>query len=835
MPVDSNFQVIRFATRAILILLGVLACSVERASATESAELAKQVTIRRTQYGVPHIEGPTFEAASFGFAYCQAEDHLENVLRGILGARGQLAENVGSGEDDKNVTADLFARQFRIHPRAVESYHKLDADYRASCEGFAAGLNFYVKQNPTIAPAWAPTVTAHDVAAYGIAGVMRFAFNRKTILKDFLKSQGVKVARDDASEPDAATLGSNMWAFAPSRSQSGNALLMGNPHQPWAPVSTYYEAHMIVPGKLNFYGSTFIGRPILTSGWNEHLGWSHTVNDPDLEEIYEIDLDPKRPDHYLFDGGSVALVREDVEIKIAATNGGAPRVEKRTFWHSPLGPVVHRTADKIYILRSACYENHAAYSQWLRMTQAKNYAEFRQAVEQNAVPMFNICYADREGNIFYLWNGTVPKLPHDAHKAEAVHAARSADIWTEIHNTADLPQLFNPPGGYVQNCNSPPFITNLSALLDPGKYPAYFGPNDLSLRTQHSLQLVHNDRKFTLEEICALKHSPKMILADRVKNDLLAALREEPKSSELTAAIDTLEAWDNTVAAESRGGTLFAEWWDRYSDKLTHKYAVPWSAAEPMTTPRGLADKARAVKSFKNALAEVTRLYGGPDAAWGDVHRIRKGDVDLPVSGGSGLMGCFRVLEFRKDKDNKLAANSGDSWVFAVEFSQPVRAYTVVAYSESDSPKSQNFADQAPLFSANKMKTAAFTEEEIKRQLVREYRPADGDGRLSENLDAVVGRVTDIAGVVLAVDSKYGSVNTPVGVKGETVSIEIPTEWSDDIKKEFVSAQQQNLDLWVTVRGVVRIHPQWNGKDINQKYHFSEWKTVKTEARKRTQ
>ena len=87
----------------------------------------------------------------------------------------------------------------------------------------------------------------------------------------------------------AAEIGSNMWAFAPSRSQSGRAILMGNPHQPWAPVSTYYEAHMIVPGKLNFYGSTFIGRPILTSGWNEHLGWSHTVNYPDLEEIYELD------------------------------------------------------------------------------------------------------------------------------------------------------------------------------------------------------------------------------------------------------------------------------------------------------------------------------------------------------------------------------------------------------------------------------------------------------------------------------------------------------------------------------------------------------------------
>ena len=102
---------------------------------------------------------------------------------------------------------------------------------------------------------------------------------------------------------------------------------------------------MIVPGRMNFYGSTFIGRPILTSGWNEHLGWSHTVNAPDLEEIYEVDLDPAHPDHYLFDGGSVPLERDDVTV--AANAAATIRVlQTRTFWHTPLGPVVHRTADK---------------------------------------------------------------------------------------------------------------------------------------------------------------------------------------------------------------------------------------------------------------------------------------------------------------------------------------------------------------------------------------------------------------------------------------------------------------------------------------------------------
>jgi acyl-homoserine-lactone acylase len=716
------------ATIACLASL-LLAGDVSRAA--DPAALAGQVQIRRTEYGVPHIEAPTLEAVAFGFGYCQAEDHLENILRGVLGARGELAATFGPGDKGKNVTDDVRARQFRIYARAVENYHRLDADYRAMAEGFAAGLNYYIARHRaadakgTPAPEWAFEVTPHDVAAYGVAGVMRFAFDRNNIVRDFLKKQKSPEAQQAAAEyelPEEREVGSNMWALAPSRSKSGRTMLLGNPHQPWAPVSTYYEAHLTVPGRLNFYGSTFIGRPILTSGWNEHLGWSHTVNGPDLEEIYELSLDPARADHYLFDGGSIPLVRDDVTLKIKSDPATS---ETRTFWHTPLGPVIHRNETKAFVLRSACYENHRAYEEWLKLTQTKNFAEFKSVLELNLIPMFNIAYADRVGNIFFLWNGTVPALPHAAHKADSVPAARTADVWTRFHATADLPQLFNPPGGYVQNCNSPPYFTTLHAPLDPARYPAYFGANDLSLRTQLSLRLVHNDRKLSLEEVCELKHDPTMLVAERVKADLIAALRATQPSSEIVEAIGVLERWDNTTAVDSRGGTLFNNWWDRYYDSGKGKHAEPWSAADPTATPRGLADPARAVQLFATAADEVRRVHGRLDVPWGEAHRIRKGTVDLPVFGGPGTSGCFRVLDFRRDADGKLVANTGDSFVFAVEFSQPPKAYSVLAYSQSDVPSSPHFADQAPLFAAGKMKRVAFTEEEIKAHTKKSYRPGE--------------------------------------------------------------------------------------------------------------
>jgi acyl-homoserine-lactone acylase len=88
-------------------------------------------------------------------------------------------------------------------------------------------------------------------------------------------------------------------------------------------------------------------------------------------------------------------------------------------------------------------------------------------------------------------------------------------------------------------------------------------------------------------------------------------------------------------------------------------------------------------------------------------------------------MGSFRVLDFRQADDGKLVASGGDSWVFAVEFSHPPKAYTVVAYSQSDVEGSPDFNDQAALFSANKMKRAAFTESEIQAQLLKTYRPGE--------------------------------------------------------------------------------------------------------------
>jgi acyl-homoserine-lactone acylase len=706
------------------ILLGSLLVRVSTAEPTPEHPLAKQVQIRRTAYGVPHITGATFEAAAFGLAYCQAEDHFPNILEGYIAARGELAATYGGKE---NAVKDLQTRRFRVRARAIETYHRLEPEFRELAEGFAAGLNYYIAVHQPPLPDGFRPITGHDVAAHGNTGVMRFAFDRGGIIRKFHAAQkGAAVGQRDGVNEDI--FGSNMWAFAPSRTKSGHTILMGNPHQGWSPVSTYYEAHLIVPDKMNFYGSTFIGRPVLTTGFNEYLGWSHTVNYPDLEEIYELRRDPNQPNYFLFDGDAIEMTKDEITIQVK----DAASVTD-VAWHTPLGPVIHETPDSVYILRSACYDEYRSYGEWFRMSLARDRQQFEAALQMQAIPMFNICYADRAGNIAYLWNGTIPVFPHPAHDYEPVVARGSGDIWTRFHPLRDLPHLINPKGGYVQNCNAPPYFTNLHQPLDIHRYPDYFERHRLGFRTQHSLALIHNDNRYTLEEVRDLKFSETMYLATRMKPDLLRAA-EDTSDPKLKAAAEVLRSWDDRVAADSKGAVLFESWWRHYAHRpgddlsqpvLPDTYVVAWRPEEPMSTPRGIGNPERALRALEQAADETTQKFGSLEVAWGDVHRVRKGDLDLPIGGGSGFLGCFRVLDFTDLENGKRYVRGGDSWVFAVEFSDPPRAYSVIGYSQSEIPASPYFSDQTRLFAQDQMKRVAFTEDEINQQTIQAYRPGE--------------------------------------------------------------------------------------------------------------
>lgn len=715
----------RFGSR---VLLSLLLLSVPGAPVVVAqTPIAEQVEVIRTTYGVPHIRADNLRAAGYAMGFVQMEDYGYAVVRRLIGARGEMGLHFGRD----SIGADFENRL--THRRALETYHLLERETRDLMEGFAAGVNRYVELHPDEIPGWVrPNFTGHDVHALGIGNV------RPRSPRRFLERLGADAASGAAPEAEGDPEdGSNAWAIAPSRTRNGAAILLRNPHLSW--TAGYYEAHVTVPGVLDFYGDFRIGGPLgIVGGFNQNLGWATTNNSPDLDEIYALDVDPDRPDHYLFDGGSIPLTEEAVTVEFR--NGAGIGRETRTFWSSPLGPVIHRDGGKIYVVRSAGHGEYRTDEQFLKMMRASNLEEWRDAVKMRARTSSNLTYADADGNVFYVWNATVPALPHaSGGDTAAVPATRTAQVWTRPVAFDSLPQLLNPRGGYVRNENDPPFFTNARQPLDPALYPEHIRNNALRLRSQHSLELLDGGGKISLEDVVRMKHSMRMLLADRVKDDLVAAVRASAPDREVARAIDHIEAWDNSVAAESRGGILFQTWWERYVETAPAAppsaaaagfraepdalFREPWTADRPRETPRGLADPARAAEAFAWAVAETVRRHGAWDLAWGDVHRVRRGEVDAPVGGCGGLLGCFRVLSFREAPDGKRVAVGGDGWVLAVQFTRPVRAYSVLAYGQSNKEGSPHFDDQARMFARNEMKRIAFTPDEVERQAIRRYRP----------------------------------------------------------------------------------------------------------------
>lgn len=142
-------------------------------------------------------------------------------------------------------------------------------------------------------------------------------------------------------------------------------------------------------------------------------------------------------------------------------------------------------------------------------------------------------------------------------------------------------------------------------------------------------------------------------------------------------------------------------------------------------TLRGIRQPAKAVEALRWDTIETTRKFGQASVAWGDVHRVRRGNVDVPVGGYSGTLSCFRALSYEEQPDGKRAANSGDGWVMAVEFGARVpRAYSILAYGQSTDPVSPNHDDQAAMFARSEFKPVWFTADDVLAHTKRQDSPA---------------------------------------------------------------------------------------------------------------
>ena len=648
-------------------------------------------------WGVPHIYGKSDGELFHAFGWAQMHSHGNLIVRLYAQARGRAAEYLGESYLD----SDKYVRTMGIPERAREWYQAQNPTMRGYLDAFAAGMNAYAQEHPD-------QINNEIKSVLPVDGVDVLAHVQRVIHFNFMiNPQSVEAL---SSRPSAA--GSNAWAIAPSKSASGNAMLLANPHLPWSDFYLWYEAQLTAPG-MDAYGVTLVGMPILAIAFNESLGWTVTVNTHDGWDAYELTLADQG---YRWDGKVRPFETETQTLKVKQANGTL-REEPLVVTRSLHGPIVAQQDGKAVAVRVVGLDQPNMMEQLWGMARASQLSEFEAALEPLQLPMFNILYADHQGHILYVFNGQVPIHPKGNWNdwQGVVRGDTSATLWTKTHPYQDLPRVLDPPSGWLQNANDPPWTVTFPSALNANDYPSDMAPRFMHWRAQRSAKLLMEKEKISFEQMIADKFSSRMELADRVLDDLIRAARQS--GSELAnQAADVLQAWDRNADAESRGTALFAAW--ARTMPAQNRYANPWNENSPLTTPNGLADPEAAVKVLETAATTVKLLYGAMDVPWGQVARLRYGKVDLPASGGPGMFGIFRVIDvIPASADGRFQSFAGDTYIAAIEFANPIRAKVLNTYGNATQPSSPHVGDQLALYARNEMRPVWRTRKEIEENL----------------------------------------------------------------------------------------------------------------------
>ena len=694
-------------------------CQNSNFEAERYAELNQRydVVIRRDVRGVPHVLGSTDPDTAFGFAYAQAEDNWQLIEDAMPFYRGNSA--LFSGMD--GAITDYLVKWLGLWETLHENYKwDLSPDTRAYVEAFADGLNFYAATHPEEVDERKLPVTAKDVVAgfmlrhlmfYGFEGVVR-EVNKAERQRQISRPGQVAAEVVDLKDIEIGGLpiGSNAFAIAPHFSEEGATRLAINSHQPTTGPVAWYEAHIQSQTGLNVMGGLFPGGPSISVGFTENIAWGATVNQPDLVDVFVLDINPENENQYLLDGEWRDLERSEVDIELTLW-GFLPWTVSREVLASEHGPVL-RTDHGTYAIRYAGMGELRQVEQWYRMNQAKNFEEWREAMGMMSFASFNFAYADKDGNIMFLHNSLTPRRDPRYDWSQYLPGDDSTLIWKENLGFSQLPQVVNPESGFVHSANQTPF--NVTAPADNPR-PEDFAPGhgfqmDMTNRAQRGLELFAELGPISEAEFSAIKHdkyySPNAPYVSYLQQ-VAATQFAEP---ELVEAQALLANWDlgtdlgNNAAALGTCVFLRAE---RDDERAAH------SAQQIAEVLGGCVDM-------------LMGATGRIDPPWGEVNRHVRGELNLPVAGGPDIL---RAIYGRGLEDNGFLTNvAGDGLYYLVSWAadgtQKIEGVHQFGSATLDAT-SPHYGDQAEDYAKEILHDPLFSEAALQKHLQRVYAPGE--------------------------------------------------------------------------------------------------------------
>ncbi|MBZ5712399.1 acylase [Nannocystis pusilla] len=709
---------------AVLALAPLFACGSSTATSTDTdtasstgetgtsgttGEPAYRATIRRTSYGVAHVQADDLGSVLFGQAYAFAQDHVCTLADQIVKVRAERAKYFGRGDGDAHLTSDFTYLALEVEQRAQRMWDATPADVKVAIEGYAAGYNQYLRDTPPgelpadcAGAPWVKEIEALDLVRYYVDLGLLGSSNQLASYIGTAQPPGAPLTMPGGPLRGLGTLtsggfGSNGWALGADKTTGGGGMVVANPHFPWTGELKLWESHLTVPGEVNIYGVGLMGVPGVLIGFNDAVAWTHTFSSGNRFTFYKLALDPSDPTAYLYDGTSRPMTKKTFEVEVA--DGGTVT---RTMYYSHYGPMLNVdpigwSTDIALTYRDANIDNPRLIEQFLGMDRAKTLDEFKAVFQTvQGIPWVNTMAADKAGNAWYADASATPQLSDEAIAGwqaaieddfltgllyqqgglVVLDGSDSTYEWVDSGDArapglvpfAGVPQLDRRD--FVFNANDSYWLANPAAPLE-GFSPLHGSERaPQSPRTRINAMLLQNDPRyaaagddgtFTLAEIQAAIQGNHSLTADLVLDDLLARCGAHPvvdvdgSKVDLRTVCGILGAWDRRFNPDSVGAVLFREYLAAYSGGAVldrgSLFHVPFDPDDPIGTPHTLIAPAEGqADGALVALGEAARHLaeaGVPlSAPLKQLQRAPRGSVEIGVHGGFAKEGIANVVGY---------------------------------------------------------------------------------------------------------------------------------------------------------------------------------------------
>ena len=656
-----------------------------------------KIDIIRDSFGVPHIFGKTDPDVAYGLAWAHAEDDFGTIQQSLMAGKSMLAQYQGK----KGASIDYIIHLLRI-PELVEAKYESDLSpaFKKLLEGYAAGLNAYATAHPKeVLLKKAFPVTPKDMIQYSVLQLCVLSGADKALSSIF----GGTVPLLE----NYKTAGSNAFAFNSAKTTDGQVYLDINAHQPLEGPVAFYEAHLNSEDGWNIIGANFPGAPCILHGCNEYLGWAHTVNAPDKLDVYQLEMNPKNKLQYKFDGNWETLEVKTAPLKVKVAGVIAP-LGKKAYW-SKYGPTII-TPRGVFSIRMPAQMDIRGLEQWYAFNKAKNFTEFKSALNMLAIPGYNIVYADRYDTIFYISNGRIPVRDKSYNWKTTLPGNTSKTLWTDLHPLSNLPQVLQPKAGYVYNTNHSPFHSTEGT------------DNPLVKDISMGYETLENNRSMRFDEL--IKPLNKVSYEDfkRIKFD-----RQFPSSFYYPSKIDTVFLLNSTEFPDIADIITQLGNWNKNSDAESIGAGTFFFVQAAANKNRALylqnksISKTLAAQLLREAKQTMLKDFGKTNIALGEVQKLVRGTKEIPLPGLPDVLAPMYSVPY---KDGKWKGNQGDAYIELVRFTKDgPQIESLNVYGASAKKDSPHYTDQMEMFTRQQTKKMTLNKAEVYKNAKSIYHP----------------------------------------------------------------------------------------------------------------